>query len=125
VSGCRPGPRSHNLLGYRAGLLPGLPDMCARPPLFIERTSVGLDVHALSVAAAAIDGVTAYGTPFPDARTPTAEDTEAQMWAGTDLEEVPAHTDGDEMRDSSHHRARTKAPCPLEDSCILPSTRTR
>src|SRR3954471_2044500 len=27
-------------------------------PVFIERTSVGLDVHARSVAAAAIDGVT-------------------------------------------------------------------
>jgi transposase len=27
-------------------------------PVFTERTSVGLDVHARSVAAAAIDGVT-------------------------------------------------------------------
>src|SRR3954471_24791588 len=27
-------------------------------PVFVERTSVGLDVHARSVAAAAIDGVT-------------------------------------------------------------------
>src|SRR3954451_5088780 len=32
--------------------------MCREAPLFTERTSVGLDVHARSVAAAAIDGVT-------------------------------------------------------------------
>lgn len=38
--------------------LPGLSDMRGEAPVFIERTSVGLDVHARSVAAAAIDGVT-------------------------------------------------------------------
>src|SRR3954451_9460785 len=32
--------------------------MCREAPLFTERTSVGLGVHARSVAAAAIDGVT-------------------------------------------------------------------
>jgi transposase len=32
--------------------------MCREAPVFSERTSVGLDVHARSVAAAAIDGVT-------------------------------------------------------------------
>ena len=40
------------------GRLLGLSDSCGRPRLFTERTSVGLDVHARSVAAAAIDGVT-------------------------------------------------------------------
>jgi hypothetical protein len=45
-------------------------------PVFTERTSVGLDVHARSVVAAAIDGVTGIGehtitadpTISPDAR---------------------------------------------------------
>src|SRR4051794_9276171 len=32
--------------------------MCREAPVFSERTSVGLDVHARSVVAAAIDGVT-------------------------------------------------------------------
>ena len=40
------------------GCLLGLSDSCGRPRVFTERTSVGLDVHARSVAAAAIDGVT-------------------------------------------------------------------
>jgi transposase len=49
----------------------GLSDMCREAPVFTERTSVGLDVHARSVAAAAIDGVTgelvqARLTPAPD-----------------------------------------------------------
>jgi hypothetical protein len=44
-------------LPSRIGLL-GLSNMCRRPPVFTERRSVGLDVHARSVAAAAIDGVT-------------------------------------------------------------------
>jgi transposase len=35
-----------------------LSDMCREAPLFTERTSVGLDVHARSVAATAIDGLT-------------------------------------------------------------------
>jgi len=40
------------------GCLPGLSDMCGKAPVFIERTSVGLDVHARSVVAHAMDGVT-------------------------------------------------------------------
>ena len=40
------------------GRLLGLSDRCREAPVFTERTSVGLDVHARSVAAAAIDGVT-------------------------------------------------------------------
>jgi transposase len=40
--------------------------------VFIERTSVGLDVHARSVAAAAIDGVT--GEVFKARLTPSIED---------------------------------------------------
>ena len=51
--------RSHNLVGCRARVpAVGLSDMCGRTPVFCERTSVGLDVHARSVAAAAIDGAT-------------------------------------------------------------------
>ena len=56
--GCGPGPRSHS--SWVAGQEPP-----ARPirhvweaPVVWERTSVGLDVHARSVSAAAIDGVT-------------------------------------------------------------------
>jgi transposase len=41
-------------------------------PVFIERTSVGLDVHARSVVAAAIDGVT--GEVFRARLTPACED---------------------------------------------------
>ena len=37
--------------------------------MFTERTSVGLDVHALSVVAAAIDGVT--GELFQERLTPS------------------------------------------------------
>jgi len=36
----------------------GLSDMCEEAPVFVERTSVGLDVHARSIVAATIDGVT-------------------------------------------------------------------
>jgi len=36
----------------------GLSDMCGEAPVFRERTSVELDVHARSVVAAAIDGQT-------------------------------------------------------------------
>ena len=49
--------------------LSGLSDIRGRPRLFTERTSVGLDVHARSVAAAAIDvwyqypDGTGYGEP--------------------------------------------------------------
>src|SRR5665809_115715 len=58
VSGCGPGPHAQDSWVTEQGLP-------ARPirhlweaPVFTERTSVGLDVHARSVAAAAIDGVT-------------------------------------------------------------------
>lgn len=50
----------------------GLSDMCREAPLFTERTSVGLDVHARSVAAAAIDGVT--GELVQDRLTPAHDD---------------------------------------------------
>lgn len=43
--------------------------------MFIERTSVGLDVHARSVAAAAIDGVT--GELFQAKLTPSFEHVRA------------------------------------------------
>src|SRR6478735_6259691 len=46
------------VVGYRVGL-PARPiQQLWEAPVFTERTSVGLDVHARSVAAAAIDGVT-------------------------------------------------------------------
>ena len=40
------------------GVLLGLSEVLWEAPVFTERMSVGLDVHARSVAAAAIDGVT-------------------------------------------------------------------
>src|SRR5659263_546270 len=43
-----------------------------KAPVFSERTSVGLDVHARSVVAAAIDGVT--GEVFRARLTPAHED---------------------------------------------------
>jgi len=46
--------------------------------VFTERTSVGLDVHARSVAAAAIDGVT--GELFQTKLTPSYEHVES--WIG-------------------------------------------
>jgi len=45
-------------------------------PVFTERTSVGLDVHARSVAAAAIDGVT--GELFQTKLTPA--DDHIRSW---------------------------------------------
>ena len=62
---------AHTIRGLpgRTGLL-GLSDSCGRPRLFTERTSVGLDVHARSVAAA-IDGVT--GELFQSRLTPAYE----------------------------------------------------
>ncbi|GAB2765322.1 hypothetical protein GCM10027090_39450 [Sinomonas soli] len=51
--------------------LPGLSDM--RGEVFIERTSVGLDVHARSVAAAAIEGMT--GELVQARRAPSQEAT--------------------------------------------------
>ena len=59
-------------VGYRAGAAcSAYPTVVMEAPVFSERTSVGLDVHARSVAAAAIDGVTgelvqARLTPSPD-----------------------------------------------------------
>jgi transposase len=47
----------------------GLSDRCEEAPVFSERTSVGLDVHARSVAAAAIDGLT--GEVFKARLTPS------------------------------------------------------
>ena len=47
----------------------GLSDMCEEAPVFGERTSVGLDVHARSVVAAAIDGLT--GEVFRSRLTPS------------------------------------------------------
>ena len=47
----------------------GLSDMCEEAPVFGERTSVGLDVHARSVVAAAIDGQT--GEVFKARLTPS------------------------------------------------------
>ena len=46
--------------------------------MFTERTSVGLDVHARSVAAAAIDGVT--GELFQSRLTPSYE--HVRSWLG-------------------------------------------
>src|SRR4051794_6905371 len=53
---CGPG-RSLTQIRGLPGRVP-CSDMCGEGPVFTERTSVGLDVHARSVAAAAIDGVT-------------------------------------------------------------------
>jgi transposase len=69
---CGPGPRSHSLVGYRAEPLFGSSYMCWEAPVFTERTSVGLDVHARSVVAAAVDGVT--GEVFRARLTPGSED---------------------------------------------------
>jgi hypothetical protein len=46
--------------------------MCEEAPVFTERTSVGLDVHARSVVAAAIDGDT--GEVFRKRLTPGNDD---------------------------------------------------
>nr|WP_245862395.1 IS110 family transposase [Phycicoccus duodecadis] len=47
-------------VGYRTRMspCPAYPTGVEEAPVFIERTSVGLDVHARSIVAAAIDGVT-------------------------------------------------------------------
>src|SRR3954465_3563141 len=59
VGGCGPGPRSPMFVGYRVGSGPARSiRQWWEAPVFTERTSVGLDVHARSVAAAAIDGLT-------------------------------------------------------------------
>lgn len=56
----------------------GLSDMCEEAPVFCERTSVGLDVHARSVVAAAIDGQT--GEVFKARLTPSH--AEVLEWIG-------------------------------------------
>lgn len=56
----------------------GLSDMCEEAPVFCERTSVGLDVHARSVVAAAIDGQT--GEVFRARLTPSH--AEVCEWVG-------------------------------------------
>src|SRR5665811_1004552 len=77
LASCGPGPRSHSLVGYRAGSCSAVPTCVGGPgvweaPVFTERTSVGLDVHARSVVAAAIDGVT--GEVFRARLTPGNEE---------------------------------------------------
>lgn len=56
----------------------GLSDMCEEVPAFRERTSVGLDVHARSVVAAAIDGQS--GEVFKSRLTPSH--AEVLEWIG-------------------------------------------
>src|SRR4051794_32083807 len=59
-------------VGYRVGAAcSAYPTVVVEAPVFTERTSVGLDVHARSVAAAAIDGVT--GELFGSKLTPSHE----------------------------------------------------
>src|SRR3954451_21520227 len=59
VGGCGPGPRSPMFVGYRVGSGPARSiRQWWEAPVFTERTSVGLDVHARSVAAGAVDGLT-------------------------------------------------------------------
>ncbi len=57
MGGCGPGPHSQDSWVTEWGL-PARPiRQLWEAPVFTERTSVGLDVHARSVVAAAIDGV--------------------------------------------------------------------
>ena len=55
-------------MGYRVGAACSAYPTCVGGPGVVERTSVGLDVHARSVVAAAIDGVT--GEVFKARLTP-------------------------------------------------------
>jgi hypothetical protein len=59
-------------------LVLGLSDICEEAPVFVERTSGGLDVHARPVVAVAIDGQT--GEVFK-ARS-TASQAEVLEWVG-------------------------------------------
>src|SRR5665809_29123 len=69
VSGCGPGPHSQDSWVAEQGP-PARPiRQLWEAPVFTERTSVGLDVHARSVVAAAIDGVT--GELFRSRLTPS------------------------------------------------------
>jgi len=64
---------AHNIRGLPSrGCLLGLSDTCGRPRCLPSVRSVGLDVHARSVAAAAIDGVT--GELFQTRLTPAHDD---------------------------------------------------
>jgi hypothetical protein len=65
-------------------------------PVFAERTSVGLDVHARSVAAAAIDGVTGELFQASNAkRIRGASELVRRRWADLSLSELAheAHTE--------------------------------
>src|SRR4051812_11770198 len=69
--GCRPGPHSQDSWVTEQGP-PARPiRQLWEAPVFTERTSVGLDVHARSVAAAAIDGTT--GELFKQRLVPSSE----------------------------------------------------
>jgi transposase len=59
-------------VGYRAGAAcSAYPTVVVEAPVIVERTSVGLDVHARSVVAAALDGVT--GEVFKQRLVPATE----------------------------------------------------
>src|SRR6476620_7731077 len=63
---------THKIRGLPSRISPARPiRQLWEAPVFTERTSVGLDVHARSVAAAAIDGVT--GELFQSRLTPSYE----------------------------------------------------
>ncbi len=69
--GLRAGASLTRFVGYRAGAACSAYPTLWEAPVFSERTSVGLDVHARSVVAAAIDGVT--GEVFRTKLVPAAE----------------------------------------------------
>jgi transposase len=76
---CRPGPLARTFVGCRAGVAcSAYPTLRGEAPVQTERTSVGLDVHARSVVAAAIDGKT--GELRRARLTPAHEDITA--WIG-------------------------------------------
>ena len=67
--------------GLPSRLLFGSAYMCEEAPVFTERTSVGLDVHARSVVAAAIDGDT--GEVFRKRLTPGNRALLSHPWVGS------------------------------------------
>ena len=69
MTGLRAGASLTRFVGYRAGAACSAYPTLWEAPVFTERTSVGLDVHARSVAAAAIDGAT--GELFQAKLTPS------------------------------------------------------
>lgn len=129
------------------GRLLGLSDMCGRPRCFSERTSVGLDVHARSVAAAAIDGVTgelvpskltpayadirsrSYSTPADDVATLTAaarrEATAAHVLRLADTAMYAAKTAGSAHRELERGAARPNARLLSQLHRTIARTRTR